>query len=58
MIKLLETTKSKIPKNKNGKTFPELEIIEVVLVHYNIINNDYHHDSRVLYKFVPNKLFG
>ena len=31
------------------------EITEVVLVHYNIVNNDYQQDSRVLYTFVPNK---
>ena len=28
------------------------------LVHCNIVNNDYQQDSRVLYTFVPNKLFG
>ena len=26
--------------------------------HCNIVNNDYQHDSRVLYTFVPNKPFG
>ena len=31
---------------------------EVVLVHCNIVNNDCPQDSQVLYKFVPNKLFG
>ena len=25
---------------------------------YNIVNNDYQHDSRLLYKFVLNKVFG
>ena len=35
-----------------------LEITEVVLVHCNIVNNDYQHDWRVLYKFVPNVSFG
>ena len=34
-----------------------LEITEVVLVHCNIVNNDYQQNSRVLYTFVPNKLF-
>ena len=37
---------------------PHLEITEVVLVHCNIVNNNYQHNSRVLYAFVPNKLFG
>ena len=27
-------------------------------MHYNIVNNDYQHDSRVLYEFIPNKYFG
>ena len=36
----------------------DLEITEVVLVHCNIVNNDYQQDSRVLYTFVPNKPFG
>ena len=33
-------------------------MIEVVLIHCNIVNNDYKQDSRVLYTFVPNKSFG
>ena len=37
---------------------PHLEIMEVLLVHCNILNNDYQQDSIVLYTFVPNKLFG
>ena len=31
---------------------------EVVLLHCNIVNNDYQQDSRVLYEFVPNTSFG
>ena len=37
---------------------PHLEITEVVLVHCNIVNNDYQQDSRVLHIFVPNKSLG
>ena len=37
---------------------PHLEITEVVLVHCNIASNDYQHDSRVLYTFISNNLFG
>ena len=37
---------------------PHLEITEVVLVHCYIINNNYQQDSKVLYTFFPNKLFG
>ena len=57
-MKVLGSTKSKITKNKNDKTVPNLGISEVVLVHYNTVNNDYQQDSRVLYTFVHNKSFG
>ena len=57
-MKLLGSTKNKITKNKIAENVPHLEIIEVVLVHCNMVNNDYQQDSRVLYTFVPNKLFG
>ena len=40
------------------KMFLHLEIVELVLVHCNLVNNDYHQDSRILYTFVPNKPFG
>ena len=42
----------------NGENVPHLEITKLVLVHCNIVNNDYQQDSRVLYTFVPNKPFG
>ena len=57
-MKLLGSTENKIAKDKNGENVPHLEITEVVLVHCNIVNNDYQQDSRVLYTFVPNKSFG
>ena len=56
-MKLLGSTKNKITKDKNGEKVPHLEIIEVVLVHCNISNNEYQQDSRVLNTFVPNKPF-
>ena len=54
-MKQLRSTKSKIIENKNGEDILHLEITEVVLVHFNIVNNDYQQDSRVLHTFVPNK---
>ena len=57
-MKLLRSTENKITKDKNGKNVPHLEITDLVLVHCNMVNNDYQHDSRVLYIFVPNKSFG
>ena len=35
------STKSKITKDENGVNVPNLEITEVVLVHCNIVNNNY-----------------
>ena len=57
-MKLLRSTKNKITKDKDGENVLHLEITEVVLVHCNIVNNNYQQDSRVLYTFVPNKPFG
>ena len=56
-MKLLGKTKSKITKDENGENVHHLEITVAVLVHCNIVNNDYQHDSRVLYTFIPNKQF-
>ena len=57
-MKLRGSTKNKITKDKIGENVPHLEITEVVLVHCNMVNNDYQQDSRVLYTSVPNKSFG
>ena len=57
-MKLLGSTENKVTKDKNGENVSHLKITEVVLVHCNIVNNDYQQDSRVLYTFVPNKPFG
>ena len=57
-MKLLGSTKGKITEDENGEIVPHLEIIELVLVHCNLANNDYQQDSRILYTFVPNKPFG
>ena len=56
-MRFLESTKIKAFKKENGKNFPHLEINEVALVHYNIVNNDHQSDSKVLYAFVPNNTF-
>ena len=57
-MKLLGNTESKITKDKNGENVVHLEVVELVLVHCNLINNDYQQYSRILYTFVPNKPFG
>ena len=35
---------------------PHLEIVELVLVHSNLVHNDYQQHSRILY-YIPNKPF-
>ena len=57
-MKLLRSAESKITTDKNGENVPRLEIVELVLVHCYLVNNDYQKDSRILYAFVPNKTFG
>ena len=57
-MKLLENAESKITKVKSGESVPNLENVELVLVHCNLVNNDYQQNSRILYTFVPNKAFG
>ena len=58
MMIVLGSIKNKITKDENSENMPHLENTEVVLVHFNIFNNDYQHVSRALYRFVPNKSFG
>ena len=47
-MKLLASTERKITKDKNRENVPHLEIVELVLVHCNLVNNDYQQDSRIL----------
>ena len=56
-MKLSGSTKSKITKDENGENVLQLGIAKGILVHCNIVNNNYQQDSRVLYTFVPNKSF-
>ena len=56
-MKLLGSTESKITIDKNGENVLHLEVVESLLVHCNLVNNDYQQDSRILYTFVPNKTF-
>ena len=56
-MKLLESTKGKLTKDKNGENGPYLEITDAVLIHCNTVNNSYQQNSRALYTFVLNKSF-
>ena len=57
-MRLLGSTKKDVDKDKDGENVPKLESVEVALVHCNLVKNNYQHTSKVLFAFVPNKLFG
>ena len=57
-MKLFGSTESKMTKDKKVENVPHVDIIELVLVHCNLVNNDYQQDSRILYTFIRNKSFG
>ena len=57
-MKSLESTKKDADKDKDDENVPKLESVEVVLVHCNLVKNDYQHTSKVLLSFVPLKEFG
>ena len=57
-MKLLGSTSSIIDADKNSENLSRLENVEVVLVHFNLVNNSYQQHSRVLFTFVPNKQYG
>ena len=57
-MKLLGSTKKDVDSDKNSENVPKLESVEVVLVHCNLVKNDYQHTSKVLFSFVLNKQFG
>ena len=46
-----------IDQDKDGENVPKLEFVEVVLVHYSLVNNSYQQASKVLFTFVLNKQF-
>ena len=52
------TKKKNVDTDKDGETVPKLESVEVVLVHCNLVKNDYQHTSKVLFSFAPSKQFG
>ena len=56
-MKLLGSTKKVIDKDKNGENVPKLESVEAILVHCNLVKNNYQDTSKVLFTLVPNKEF-
>ena len=56
-MKLLGSTKNNVNQDEDGEDVPKLESVEVVLMHCNLVNNNYQQASKVLFTFVPNKQF-
>ena len=55
-MKLLGSIKD-VNKDKHGENIPKLESVEVVLVHCNLVKNDYQQTPKTWFTFVPNKEF-
>ena len=46
-MKLLESTEKDVDQDKDGEDVPKLESVEVVLMHCNLVNNNYQQVSKV-----------
>ena len=57
-MRLLGSSRKDVDSDKNSENVPKLESAEVVLVHCNLVKNDYQHTSKALFRFVPKKQFG
>ena len=57
-MKLLGSTESKITGEKNGEDVPHFEVVELLLIHCNIVDNSYQQKSTILHKSFSNKPFG
>ena len=55
-MNLLWSTRD-LDQDKDGYV-SKLESVEVVLVHCNLVVNNYHQASKAFFTFVPNKQFG
>ena len=54
-MKLFRRTKKLIDKTSKEEKVPSLEVVEVVLVQFNLVDNQYQQKFKVLYTFTPKK---
>ena len=54
-MQLLINSKNDIDQNQDGEIVARLEAVEVVLVHWNLVNSSYQQASKILFTFAPNK---
>lgn len=57
-MQLLASSKRDIHRNKNGEIMLRIEAVEVVLLHCNLVNNNYRKTSKILFTFTSHKQFG
>ena len=57
-MKLSGSRKKDADQDKDRDEVPKLEFVKVVLVHCNLINNNYQQAFKVLFTCVPNNQFG
>ena len=58
-MRLLGSNKNVISKDsKTSENVPKLEILDAVLMHSSVVNNNYQQSSKLLFTFLPDKQFG
>ena len=55
---IIRKHKKYVDHDKDGEDVLKLESVEVILVHCNLVNNNYQQLPKVLFTFVTNKQFG
>ena len=48
-MRLLGSTHNDVDSDKNSENVPKLESVGVLLVHFNLVKNDYQHTSKVIF---------
>ena len=56
-MKLIRSTKKGVDEDKDSENVPKLEPVGVVLVHCNLVKNDYQDTSKLQFTFVRNNQF-
>ena len=58
MMKLLGSTEKVIDNDKNGENVPKLKIVDAILMHCNVVSNNYQQALQVLFTMVTDNQFG
>ena len=56
-MKLFDSTRKLMNKITNGENVLNLEVVELVLDQFNLVNNQYQQKSEVLYTLTPNESY-